>query len=58
LTIPDEEEQRDHDRRIRVDVYHHFDGPIEVKIMNAAGVAVSMHLDPQTPTTKPTQENK
>ena len=47
--MTDEEEERQHERPIRIDVYHHFDGPIEVKIMNAAGKAVSMHLEPQAP---------
>lgn len=50
------DEEREHERPIRVDVYHHFDGPVEVKIVNAAGEAVSVHLQPQTPTTNPTKE--
>ena len=46
-----EEEEEEHARRIRVDVYHHFDGPIEIKMINAAGEAVSVHLEPQAPQT-------
>jgi len=55
LTI--EEEYHENRNKFRVDVYHHFDAPIEIKILNAAGEAVSFHLQPQNPTQNPTKEN-
>jgi hypothetical protein len=36
----------------RIDVYHHFEGPLELKFINAAGEAVSFHLVAQPPTTE------
>ena len=44
--------------RVRIDVYHHFDGPVEVKIMNAAGEAVNFHLVAQPPVNQSTKENQ
>lgn len=44
-------EEEHEERRIKVDVYHHFNGPIEVKIVDAAGVPVRLILTPETPQT-------
>lgn len=45
--MTDEHEEREH---TRIDVYHHFEGPLELKFINAAGEAVSFHLVAQPPT--------
>lgn len=54
--MSDEHEERE--ERVRIDVYHHFETPLEVKITNAAGEAVSFHLVPQPPVNNPSKENQ